>query len=285
METTVHRAGAALFTERRLASISVMEGSLPAGFMTPRHAHAGHHFLFVASGCVEDHGLARAERYEPGQVRESPDMDRHLLRAPVAARVVLVSLHHRDDVEWPRSPASRRTHPPGSFDAQALLRALEDDDPCPRELEEHALSLLGRPRIEECAAPWLRRVRDRLHAGWRDASTLASLCAEAGVSREHVTRSFRAAYGCTMSEYARRLQVEYVRSRLAGDTPLALLAREAGFADQSHMTRVVQQALGAPPGRLREALRRRGKVSEITFVQESRDPASQRAASPTGVRA
>jgi AraC-like DNA-binding protein len=36
--------------------------------------------------------------------------------------------------------------------------------------------------------------------------------------------------------------------------PLALIAQEAGFADQSHLTQVFRREIGITPGRFRSAL-------------------------------
>src|SRR5438094_198063 len=53
-------------------------------------------------------------------------------------------------------------------------------------------------------------------------------------------------------------ELSWLAWRLAGETPLADIATEAGFADQSHFTRVFKRHVGATPARYREQTRSRG---------------------------
>lgn len=79
---------------------------------------------------------------------------------------------------------------------------------------------------------------------------LASL---AGVHPTHLCRAFRRFRGQTISEAIVRARVQYVARRLAEPgASLAAIADEAGFTDQSHMTRVFERMTGSPPGEHRE---------------------------------
>ena len=48
---------------------------------------------------------------------------------------------------------------------------------------------------------------------------------------------------------------ELLAANLSGDIPLAVLARECGFSDQSHFTRFFSAAVGTSPGLWRRAVR------------------------------
>jgi AraC-like DNA-binding protein len=81
---------------------------------------------------------------------------------------------------------------------------------------------------------------------------LASLLA---VSPHHLSRVFRAQTGHTIARHRMRLRARAALDRLAGgELELARLAAELGFADQSHLTRVVRAETGATPSALRAAL-------------------------------
>ena len=68
----------------------------------------------------------------------------------------------------------------------------------------------------------------------------------------HLARVFRAHHGVSVGEYARRLRLAWAAGELARtDTPLAVIASQAGFADQSHFTRLFRQHLGITPARYR----------------------------------
>lgn len=102
----------------------------------------------------------------------------------------------------------------------------------------------------------LSSVVQLLRARTPQAPTLSELAAEAGVHPSHLARTFRQEFGVTVGEYSRRLRLEWAAVQLEGDAPLAQVALEAGFSDQSHFTRAFRRHQGMTPGRYRELLRR-----------------------------
>jgi AraC family transcriptional regulator len=81
---------------------------------------------------------------------------------------------------------------------------------------------------------------------------MAEVAAAAGVHPVHLARVFRKQFGMTVGEYQRRLRLAWAgKELLRGDTDLATLALEAGFADQSHFTRAFRWMTGMTPGELR----------------------------------
>ena len=66
----------------------------------------------------------------------------------------------------------------------------------------------------------------------------------------------RRAYGETIGGCARRLRVDYVRRELTrSDAPIADIALQAGFANQSHLTRAFHRATGTSPAAYRRLMR------------------------------
>jgi AraC family transcriptional regulator len=116
------------------------------------------------------------------------------------------------------------------------------------------LSRLRRPRALSAPPPWLRSVRDMLHAHPGRAPTGEALAAFTGAHRVHVLRSFRDHFGVSIGQYARRIRLQRAHQLLIGTAlPLAEVAQEAGFADQAHLSRVVRSALGLTPAEIRRA--------------------------------
>jgi AraC family transcriptional regulator len=101
--------------------------------------------------------------------------------------------------------------------------------------------------------PLLERLREERAVGW----TLAALAAEMGVGPEELSSAFRRHQGETVGEHLRRLRVELVCERLAADPDSSLsdLAALAGFADQSHLTRVFRRLTGTTPGAFQAGVR------------------------------
>jgi AraC family transcriptional regulator len=152
-------------------------------------------------------------------------------------------------------------------EASALLgwriaKELECRDACaPLALEGLALELLacaGRadPGGSERDTRWLDTVRDRLHESAPHIVSLHELGAAVGRHPAHVARAFRRAHGTSVAAYARSLRLEWATVAVATtDDPIARIALDAGFADQSHFTRAFRRHHGVTPGRYRVLVR------------------------------
>lgn len=107
-------------------------------------------------------------------------------------------------------------------------------------------SKAGRGAIE-CA--------DYLRASFRNPVSFTELSTSLGVNRTQLSMAFRRIHGCPMGEYLRRLRVAYVMNQIdTGNRPLARVALDAGFADQSHCTRTFKRIVGLTPGEWRKRL-------------------------------
>jgi AraC family transcriptional regulator len=109
----------------------------------------------------------------------------------------------------------------------------------------------ARQRSGHTAPLWLRHVRATLEERFREPLLLSTLAEEADVQPAHLARTFRRHYGMTVGEMLRELRVAYAKQRLASRDPLAQIALDAGFADQSHFTRRFHSATGETPARFR----------------------------------
>jgi AraC family transcriptional regulator len=68
----------------------------------------------------------------------------------------------------------------------------------------------------------------------------------------HLSRAFHRRFGSPVLAYVRRARVRAAADLLRRSSlALADVAAAAGFADQSHLTRVFKQATGVTPGRYR----------------------------------
>jgi AraC-like DNA-binding protein len=95
----------------------------------------------------------------------------------------------------------------------------------------------------------IERVRECLHEtndGWTDLNTLSK---EAGISRFHLLRSFKEKYGLPPHAYQVALRVARAQGLIRRRVPLAQVAVDCGFTDQSHFSRHFKQVLGVTPGR------------------------------------
>jgi AraC family transcriptional regulator len=99
---------------------------------------------------------------------------------------------------------------------------------------------------------WLGSAEELLRTRLRDSVGLGELADAVGVHPTHLARVFRARHGVSVGEYGRRLRLAWAAGALArGDSPLGVIATEAGFADQSHFTRAFRRYAGTTPARYR----------------------------------
>lgn len=101
-----------------------------------------------------------------------------------------------------------------------------------------------------------RRAKETLLANIESGISLADLAREAGLSRSHFARAFKATTGLPPHRWllARRLE-RACELLLATDLSLDNIAARCGFADQSHFTRAFAKAMGATPGHWRRSRR------------------------------
>jgi AraC-like DNA-binding protein len=103
---------------------------------------------------------------------------------------------------------------------------------------------------------WLRHVRCELDAAFSAPVSVVALARRVDRSPTYVTRAFRQWYGATPVTYAHRRRVEWTAHALAtSELTLSQIAQEAGFADQSHMTRLFTRYFGITPAAYRVAMR------------------------------
>lgn len=100
----------------------------------------------------------------------------------------------------------------------------------------------------------LLRVRDLIAADPAIRHPIAELERVAGFNRWTLARQFRAAFGTSPTRFRTMRQLDRARLRMRSGLAIAEAALEAGFADQSHMSRLFKRAYGLTPGRWLAAL-------------------------------
>ncbi|HEY7641893.1 MAG TPA: AraC family transcriptional regulator [Steroidobacteraceae bacterium] len=250
-----------------LAGIDAMSASTARAF--PRHTHdqygigvvdAGGHASWSGRGQVEA-APGNFISVNPGEVH-----DGHAIGGrPRAWRIlyfdpaVLADL--RADVleEAPRSftfaaPvfADRGLH--RLFDATFQCRAPQGATmPC----ETAVLRLVARLGVHSTARPvrnegptaCVRRACARIDADPAASLTLIALAKEAGLSRYQLIRAFARELGLTPHAYILQRRIALAQRLIRAGRDLAEVAAEAGFCDQSHLTRRFVRQFGVTPRR------------------------------------
>ena len=128
----------------------------------------------------------------------------------------------------------------------------------PDSAARHAVGqrlLARRLRDDHGAPPEVAYALARLRAT-RGAARVEALAAEVGWSRRHLAARFRDAIGLPPKALARLIRAEHAAQRVRAGEPLAEVAYDCGYADQSHLNRDFRELVGCAPG-------------EFPFVQDT----------------
>jgi AraC family transcriptional regulator len=249
---------------RRVSGLLMVETIYPPGDELPWHSHEKPYLLVVLGGVL----LERSGRCENECARGmlvlnnagEPHRDRV---GPGGARCLNVELGPRwleADDRASLAPTAAYRFAGRALDAVGRLEAeFRRADACAVEVESAVHGLIeqatGAARAPTRVAPaWLDRVIEMLHDERGGEVTVRHLASSVGVHPAHLCRTFAAQHGCTVGQYARRLRAdEALRAILHTRAPLARVAQESGFTDQSHLTRAVREFYRTTPARLRRS--------------------------------
>ena len=253
---------------RTVNGFIVTEARYAKGFRVGRHEHSLPGLTFVLDGDFTERFANGEHACDRGTlVVKPPDAAHSDAFGGAGARCLIIEVE-------PWRYRALREHAPALDDlvverggrfaglAESVSRELAAPDALtPLAIEALVLDLLvelGRAEVRRRAAPgWLATLRALLEAEFRRPLALGDVAARVGVHPSHVARVFRRHFGVSLGEYVRRLRVEHVaRALTTTSTPLAQVAADAGFADQSHMTRAFSLATGCTPARFRARARR-----------------------------
>jgi AraC-like DNA-binding protein len=101
----------------------------------------------------------------------------------------------------------------------------------------------------------VRRVREFIDAQPGGDISLVSLARLAGMSPFHLAHAFARDVGAPVHVYAEAVRMRRARELLRDTAPLAEIALELGYADQSHFSRRFKQHRGVTPGQYRRSAR------------------------------
>lgn len=97
----------------------------------------------------------------------------------------------------------------------------------------------------------LGRVKEYMRAHFRSDLTITELANVAGLSRAHLSRAFAAAFHTPPHAYLNALRVAHAQTMIRLGVPLATVAIECGYADQSHLNRRFKGGIGVSPAQWR----------------------------------
>ncbi len=200
----------------------------------PTHFHDDDQLAFVLAGQRSFIVNGQVLRAGPGQAIHIPARTAHRSLAE-SVDVVCINFYLA----------------PGCYEVRALTHALMvlwrrsgasiDWSSLPAVAEAHRNDVevtTRRVDAQACAGPVVHRTVQQ--AAW-----------EAGLSREAYSRRFRRLHGMPPETHNLLVRLNDARRGLRAGEPIAVVAADAGFADQSHLGRMFRRLFGVTPGRYR----------------------------------
>jgi AraC family transcriptional regulator len=247
------------------AGLRLTEARFPADLRLDHHEHDRPSLVVVLAGVMDDELSGRVRQCPPSTVLVEPLGARHANRFGPAGGRVLVVQPSGELAGMPRPVAElfREVHH-GSAPGVALLawrisdELREPDDLTPMLSTGLAQEMIAfvcrtdRPRAGAGRPRWLATVEETVHESFPRPIDVDGLAASVGVHPVHLGRTFRRYRGMALGEWVRRLRLEDALSRLSASTDaIADVAAASGFADQSHLTRVMRRRMGVTPAEYR----------------------------------
>jgi AraC family transcriptional regulator len=264
---TVTREEGVTVTSGDVNGFTLAELRFPPGFVQEAFEPDSSYLALVLDGAMEKTFRRRSLSFDKGSALTMPAGTRHSARfGSRGARIVIVKPRHAS------SPLGRSLERLAELRGSgftwlawrlaAELRA--SDAGAPLAAEGFALELLAATtrevsRVRRSGRPpaWLRSAEELLRANMGDCVGLGEVASAIGVHPAYLARVFKAHYGVSVGEYGRRLRLAWAATEIArGETPLATVATRAGFADQSHFTRLFKRYVGTTPARYRAEAQR-----------------------------
>jgi AraC family transcriptional regulator len=252
--------------ERTLANVAMQEGLYAPGLRLGKHSHQTAFFSLLLEGGYEEHYTRRTQTYEPLSVVFHPKDEEHRVDfgcLPGRCLNIEVSDSLLDLCgSYGVSPqAYAQSGGRLVWAAAEVYREFNaPDDVTPLSVQAlvmEMLALVERSSRETGtgAPPWMRRIDELMRTQFRERLTVTEMAREAGVHPVHLSRVFRRLHGCGPGEFQRNLRIEYACRRLHDRrSPLAEIALDSGFADQTHFTRAFRRVTGTTPAAFRARL-------------------------------
>jgi AraC family transcriptional regulator len=253
--------------QARLSANDVVLSELrqPCARLVPRHEHELAYVTLVLDGHYREGDRGQLEELRPFTAAFNPVGIAHsTVIGPAGASLFTVEFRTENiralDLRLPASPTCDWGVGSILWPGLRLFAAFRAECCDSLTLEGHIFELLGAITVSEhppdkTAPRWLSRVKERLHTEFRDRPRMRDLARDAGVHPVHLARAFRKFEKRSPGEYQQRLQLRAACELLRDpEWPLAEIAAECGFADQSHFTRTFRRIAATTPSRFRQAL-------------------------------
>jgi AraC-like DNA-binding protein len=132
---------------------------------------------------------------------------------------------------------------------------------------QHATRCVGLPAVRREDA-MVRAVKERLREDLNAKVTLPRLAHDFGVTPFVLLRAFLREAGLSPHAFQQQERIRRAMGLLRDGHPIAQVSQRTGFSDQSHLTRVFKQQIGATPKLYQSAFSRSARRTSVCQAPE-----------------
>jgi AraC family transcriptional regulator len=256
--------------KQELARLTLTEDLYSSVAMDPIHSHDRAYFKIILKGAITEHEKHRTLEHHALSVGFQP------VEEPHSSHIHPEGIHYLKVHMQPKWLKGIREsiglYHSGSLNSAANfargalpwlgVRLYDEwqrmDAVSPLTIEGLVLEMIAETirypdiSMERTSPRWLTEAEDLLHTEFARPLTLEHIAHTVGVHPVYLARAFRQQRHCTIGDYVRRLRIEYACREIAtSETPLGDVALAAGFADQSHFSKVFKRIVGLSPATFR----------------------------------
>ncbi|MGC4048595.1 MAG: helix-turn-helix transcriptional regulator [Paludibaculum sp.] len=231
-----------------------------------RHTHEDAHFVLLLDGTYLSTAVNAPPICRPPLLIYNPPGTTHRDRfQALEGRFLTISVSGaglqrvRQFLEPLDRPAAFREGAPLQL-AQRLFRECRRwDRVSPLAAEGLCLELMAEmaraaERRHRQPPSWLKTARTLIHDRCAETISVSEIAQAVGVHPVHLARTFREFFQCTPGDYLRHCRLEHAAGLLRRpDRPIAEVALDAGFADQSHFSKAFRKVFAVSPSEYRRA--------------------------------
>lgn len=253
--------------KHRCSGLILSELKYPTGLRLPEHYHQLACFCLLLRGDYSEYLGRKPILYKPlSVVFHTAEMTHRDEVGISGGHFFVIEMESRwieylpEDASAP-VPVARVNAGDLTWLALRLYREFRELDACsPLAIEGLILAMLAqvarlRLKAERQMPGWLTRAIELIREQFRQNLTISGVAAEVGIHPFHFSKVFQQFQKQAVGEFINHLRVQFACQELTdSDKGLANIALDAGFADQSHFTRVFKQITGITPGAFRNSI-------------------------------
>jgi AraC family transcriptional regulator len=260
---------AKILKSSKVSDFTLTETVYPARLRLPKHSHERACFSFVLKGGFTEKYGNKIRQCEPSKVIYLPSGETHSDYFLGGARALHVEIDLRGQMRFGKLTGllADSTDFQGGIIASLFYKLYQEfgaktDGATPLAIEGLILEIVAASMrnisgktTKSTRVKDLERARDFLHAHFTEQNSIARIAELVEMQPTCLARAFRLSYGCTVGEYVRRLRIEFACRELSNpEKPLAFIAQNAGFFDQSHFSKTFKLLMGQSPAAYRKLL-------------------------------